>query len=78
MVKGVALLLFFLDYPSLQKKFMKVNEGKKACLFFVCNVGLISIRFLMEEDGVVFMVTKLGFLIEENGVTFMVELHQKE
>jgi len=57
---------------------MKANKGKKACLFFVCNVGLISIGFLMEEDGVAFMVTKLGFLIEENGATFIMELHQKE
>jgi len=32
-------------------------------------VGLISIGFRMEEDGVAFMVTKLGFLMEENGPT---------
>jgi hypothetical protein len=32
----------------------------------------------MEEDGVVFMMMSIRFLLEENGVTFMVELHQKE
>jgi hypothetical protein len=41
-------------------------------------VGLISIGFIMEEDGVTVMVTKLRFLMEENGPTFMVELHWKE
>jgi hypothetical protein len=76
MVKGVVSL-------SLRKKnFMsegQLSERNKVCLLFVCMyVGLISIGFIMEEDGVALMVTKLGFLMEENGPTFMVELHRKE
>jgi hypothetical protein len=57
---------------------MRANEGKNACLLFVHNEGLISIGFLMEEDGIVVMMMNIRFLLEENGVTFMVELHQKE
>jgi hypothetical protein len=32
----------------------------------------------MEEDGVTFLVMNIRFLLEENGVAFMVKLHHKE